>query len=397
MPEMAPATRGEGWEMAVEPAESTSEETVAAAASADKHSRPRRNAYLALLAALICGGVAILIYNWLNSWHPAAGLKTSTSDLSTLPELTVTKSAVQWQVQGGFIRELVVQGPALGWADIELPLPPSLCAPMAAALHLTCKDGRLQAMTAPAQFSWSVPVEVSTPAGLVNSTALDLQTVAGPGGAYGADISALTRSAPTLCFFVPDPSRLTVIAGGWKFSHEVSPSQVPACGQGAGVTAIVGSAGSGQPPGFDFTQVNSLTVVASGPAETLTHISGQTDLDPGGTTLLVSTDATYLRAADSAPLVTTLAINPGPGNSFLETTSDQTTSVMTGIGQLVPSFWARHATVLVPALGGFATMFVVGPLGAWLRFEVDALLTWPDPARRRRRRESQPEATDAPS
>jgi hypothetical protein len=76
MPEMAPATRGEGWEMAVEPAESTSEETVAAAASADKHSRPRRNAYLALLAALICGGVAILIYNWLNSWHPAADCRS---------------------------------------------------------------------------------------------------------------------------------------------------------------------------------------------------------------------------------------------------------------------------------------------------------------------------------
>ena len=185
----------------------------------DKHSHPRRNAYLALLAALICGGVAILIYNWLNSWHPAAGLKTSTSDLSTLPELTVTRSAVQWQVQGGFIRELVVQGPAQGWADIELPLPASLCAPMADALHLTCKGGQLQAMTAPAQFSWSVPVEVSTPAGLVNSTALDLQTVAATGrsirrGHLGAH--ALRADAVLLC-----PRSLAAHRDRWRL--EVQP------------------------------------------------------------------------------------------------------------------------------------------------------------------------------
>jgi hypothetical protein len=383
--------------MPVEPADGTRDETVASEVPADKQAHPRRNAYLALLAALICGGIAILIYNQLNSCYPAATATVSTGDLSTQPELTVTNSPVQWAVQGGYIRQLTVQGPAQGQADVELPVSESLCAAIGRALDLTCRNGQSLAMGAPATFSWSIPVEVATPAGPAGSTALDLQTVAAPGGGYGANVTAETRSTPAVCFTLADPARLTVTSGGRTFGPEIVPSQLATCGQGAIVTAIVGSKGIGQPPGFEFRQVSSLTVSATGPAATLDGVTGQLELDPGGTSGLVASDAVAMRAHESAPLVTTLSIGPGPGASSLSTTSPGTTSVLTGAGQLVPSYWARHTAILVPLLGGFVTTFVVGPLGAWLKFQSEALLSWPWPFRRPRRPESQPEATDAPS
>jgi hypothetical protein len=198
---------------------------------------------------------------------------------------------------------------------------------------------------------------------------------------------------PSICFVSPlNPSTLTITIGLRRFIYHFGGNQIVPCAQG--ISALIGSPGTGLPPAFEFDGINALTVSARGPAGTLQGFAGQIALDPGGTTVLGSSAVVSLRSTEASPLATSL--NIAPGSQSLTIASTATTSVITSSGQLVPSEWARQSDVLIPLLGGFVTALVVAPLGVSLQVLMDALKRWQGPLPRRDRRRGKKERRHAP-
>lgn len=360
---------------------------------------PRSIGYgcVVLILAVLFGGLSIYGYHRLSDYYPAVTVAGSTHNLGTLQDVTMSNAngALVW-AQQGYVQSLDVTGPAVGTAEVTLPLPASQCPVLAKALGTKCHGGDALTVRDSVEFGWQSPQAVSSsgssPAG--SAGGLTISPSLGTSGAGGVTVLTQTTSVPTACFEAPRSGAiLTVTSGGGSYRHPSGASRswsetCSAAPSPTGITVSVTftgpSLGEGQPPVFAFGGVSTLAVCAAGADGTVAGFTGQLDLAPGGTTDL-GTPATVQLQAE--PLLVSLDVGPdselsapppcsaapgqfqgscgipaAAGSLALCTAAATGVTTTATSGQLVPSMWDRYSAVTVPIFGAAVTAFVVAPL-----------------------------------
>jgi hypothetical protein len=351
-------------------------------AGSDSPARPGWYGMILLAIAMLFAILWAFSYNFVNHWYWPVSVSAVSTDLTTAEQVTLTAARgrpdVSWDLDGGWVRQLILVGSGSGLAQVDLPLPRSSCAKLMAPLHVRCTDAGQLVMGSPAFFTWSAPQEVQSPTGATSATKLYLSAAGTSGGQLSVTLASRTVDTPALCFSSPGtPATLTISIGDRSKALPVPGGQAAGCG---GLSALAGVAGSGSPPAFELNDVSALNLTASGAAAAqLQGLAGSMTLTPGGTTIPGPGD---ISIRGSTSLDVELAIEPGSQSLALH--DPAANSVLTGNGQLVPSAWSRQAPILGPVLGGLVTLTVVTPLGVSVQLLMDRLKRWLGPARRRR-------------
>lgn len=335
---------------------------------------------LALAITVALGGLAIFVYNELSHWHRPVTLTASTHNLGILRHMTLSSAVgssptVRWLAESGYVKQLMVNGPEVGSAEIILPLPHSQCRAMATALDARCRGGGKLSISTPVAFGWSSPEQVASTGGrMVVAGGLDVASSVVRADALRLTLSTRTNDRPSLCFSSPlKPVRLVVNSGLHHFNYLFGGNEgMVTCT--TALSVLVGSAGKGLPPALEFGGISALTLLAWAPDGTLQGFSGQLVLGHGGTTVLGSPTAVSLHARDAAPLAASLDI--GPARQSLTVRSAAVTSVVTNSDQIVPSEWDRDAAFVVPLLGAFVSVLVFAPLVVSVQMFMDTLKRW---------------------
>ncbi len=377
-----------------------------ALAAGDDQARPGWYGWLVLLFAGLFAGVSIFAYDGLNHWYRPVVLAAATNNLGALQNVTMggtSRSQAAWSQQG-YTRQLEVNGPGQGTAEVILPVPASKCPEMAGMLGTQCLHGRQLQIANPVTFTWSRPDSISSsgvqlaPGGLDIAPSLarpaDLGVTVAP---TANNYQGTEANTPSECFEKPYPAAavtLTVTVIGNSKPHSYfqysGPDWQTACAagvSGAGISVVVDW------PDFEFGGISTFALCASAPAGTLQGFAGQVDLTPGSTTVLSGPTTVSLRSRADEPLLawldiginTQLPCTPGQAvpaspacvpvlsSGSLTVCSQAATGVLTNSGQLVESEWTRDSPIIVPLFGGIVTALVVAPLGVSVQALMDAL------------------------
>jgi hypothetical protein len=325
-----------------------------------------------LVFAGVCAGGLLFAYTRLNHARVTADLTATANNLGPGQLLILTDpgrgSGVRWMMTPADVGQLTVEGPGPGQAEVMLPLDRSLCSTVAATLKVVrCEGGTIVSPDSPVEFAWSSPQQLdSMPVSQV-SASLDIQSSAAADGSVSLTMTPQTTNIPSLCFESPlSPAKLTVSVGQHSFPHPFSGNQIVNCGQG--IPVLIGSPGAA-PPAFELDRVSGLKLTAYGSAGTLQGFTGQIMLNPGGMTVPGSSSIISLRSRAAMGLTTTFVV---PGTTTFTAGAPAASSVMTDGGQLVPTVWSQQSDVLVPVMGGIASLVVATPLGVSWKVLVDA-------------------------
>ncbi len=381
--------------------------TLALAAGDDQ---PRWGWYgwLVLLFAGLFAGLSIFAYDGLSHWYRPVILAATTNNLSPLANVTLGGGAIRSQAawtQQGFVRQLDVNGPGQGTAEVILPVPVSKCLVMAKQLGLSgCYPGGQLRISSPVTFAWSRPDLISSSGVEQAPGGLDIAPSLARPAALGLTIAPMASNSPgppanppSECFENPYTAAavtltVTVIGNPKPYSdfQYSGPDWRTVCAagvSGAGISVVVGL------PDFEFGGISTFALCASAPEGTVQGFAGQINLMPGPTTVLSDPTTVSLQSRADEPLLASLDIGmngqspcapgqaagasptcvPALSSDSLTVCTQAATGVLTNSGQLVPSEWTRDSPIIVPLFGGIVTALVVAPLGVSVQALMDAL------------------------
>lgn len=366
-------------------------------------------------------GFAVLLGSYFGLTHHRPTVSPSVNASAVAPNMVLnhepSNQHVEWNILGGLVQALTVDGPQQGPLEIELPITQEECPSVAARLGSKCVGRTITvspsvvvAWTSPQSLQFVPPTErgdqlgVTTPQPLntvfktlklnLSSQAAQMpgqapagETVAEPPPASAAlTIGAIGGRDQRWCFtYAPaQPATLSIALGSvTRYEKAFTPqssANVQCGGTQLRVAAGPDGVGVATPeahPIVTLRDISTLDISTFSRHVDISALTGNLQLEEGRTQVFDTPTTAVFKAKD--PIKTTLSIKAGTPSLTLS--GNRATSINTDQGNLVRAVWQRNHELALPILLGLVGL-MTPLLGAAYKNSVEYLTANPGLLRR---------------